>query len=94
MELLPLKTTIDLISKFGIGEAGPNGQSRIDIQQGGDGFVADFNFPSAAIIKKCGTNGTGTDDSISITVRDNLTGQSGGNLSEMAGLISGFKRIP
>lgn len=92
--LLDLKTTSDLINKFAIGDAGPTGQARIDIQQGGDSLTASLAFPGAAIIKKCGTNGTATDDYIEILIRDDLTGASGGNLTEMQSLVFGFKREP
>lgn len=92
--MLPIKTTSDLINKFAFGPAGPSGQARIDIQQGGDSMTASLSFVSAAIVKKCGTNGTGTDDYMEVRVRDNLTGASGGNLSEMESLVFGFKRTP
>lgn len=92
--LLPLRTTDDVKNKFALGSSGPSGQFRVDIQQGGDTFAADFEFPGAAILKKCGTNGTGTDDYIQVTIRDNLTGSQGGNWSELGSLATGFRREP
>jgi len=94
LTLLPLRTTNDIKNKFSIGEAGPSGQFRVDIQKGGDALVGALSFPAAAIIKKCGTNGTGIDDYMAITIRDNLTGARGGNMSEFASLVFGFRRTP
>lgn len=94
LALLPLQSTQDVINKYAIGPAGPTGQFRLDVSQGGDGFTADYQFPQSAIIKKCGTNGTGTEDFIQFRINDNLTGSQGGNLSELEAIITGFKRTP
>ena len=94
LTLLPLKNTNDFKNKFAFGSAGPGGQFRIDVQSGEDSFTSDLTFAAAAILKKCGTNGTVTDDYIQIKVRDDITGAGGGNLSEFEALIIGFKRTP
>lgn len=89
--LLPIKTTEDFKNKFAIGQAGPGSLFRIDIQAGGDQLVASFALPQPAILKRCGTNGTGIDDYIELKIQDDLTS---GTLAEYSGLISGFLRVP
>jgi len=91
LDFLPLQVTTDWITKFAIGPAGPTGQSRIDLQAGADAYTGSFIFEQPAVIKKCGTNGTVTDDFIRIRIRDNLTNQ---NLSTYSGLVEGFEREP
>lgn len=92
--LLPLKSTEDFKNKFSFGPAGAGSAFRIDIQAGGDQMVASFIFAQPGIIKKCGTNGTGTDDFAEIKIQDDLTGSGGGNLDEFSGLAEGFNREP
>lgn len=91
--LLPVKNTNDMKNKFALGD-GPGTAFRIDLQSGEDSVTAELSFPGAAIIKKCGTNGTGIDDYVEAEVNDNLTGAGGGNVSELEAFVFGFRREP
>lgn len=62
---------------------------RLDIQAGRDDVAAFREYENPFIIKKCGTNGTLTDDSIIALVRDNLS-----SLQDFEISVSGFKREP
>lgn len=85
----PLKVTEDWKNVFSY----PRSDSfRIDIQSGGDQFMAIFQPTAPFPLKKTGTYGT--DDYVKITINDDLTGPSGGNLNEFKCAIVGFKRLP
>ena len=86
-----IKSTEDWKNKFSFGIAGPNGHFRLDIVSGSDQFTAEWNFPTPALIRKCGTL-PGPDDSINIKLQDDFSGPSGGNLDEFASLVVGFER--
>ena len=85
--------TEDWKNKFAFGPAGPGGNFRIDVQAGGDQFIASFIFDPPAIVRACGTVPI-PDDELQITIQDNLTGSQGGNLAEFSALASGFEREP
>jgi hypothetical protein len=69
----------------------PGSAFRIDIQAGGDQFVATFQPELAFVIRKTGTFGAGNDDFVKISIRDNLVGSQGGNLDELRCIAEGFR---
>ena len=69
----------------------PGSAFRLDIQSGGDEFVASFRPTVAFVIRKAGTFGAGNDDFMKIKIQDNLTGSSGGNLSQLECLAVGIR---
>lgn len=83
-----LKKTEDFKNKFSLGTAA---NFRLDIQSGGDQFLAVLHFETPFPIRKAGTV-AGGDDFIEISIQDNLTGSSGGNLTEFEFLVTGFRR--
>lgn len=83
-----LKKTEDFKNKFSIGSAA---NFRLDIQSGGDQFLAVLSFETPFPIRKAGTV-AGGDDFIRIRVQDDLTGSQGGNLTEFEFLVAGFRR--
>lgn len=86
-----IKTTEDFKNKFAFGSAGPGGNFRIDVQPGADQMLSSLLFAQPAIIKKCGTNGTGTDDFVRVRISDDLTTVG---LAEFESLDVGFLREP
>ena len=93
MTLPTLHTTEDFKNKFAFGPAGPGGNFRIDIQAGADQIVAAFVFAQPAILEPCGTVPIG-DDFLRITIQDDLTGPTGGNLQEFSAMVQGFEVEP
>lgn len=87
------KTTEDFKNKFAFGPSGAGSTFRIDVQAGGDQFIASFIFSQPAIIRKCGAVPS-PNDYMEFTVQDNLTGSQGGNLNELVSLAQGFKQEP
>lgn len=84
MTTMPLlKTTEDIKNKFSFGGAD---NFSIDIQSGGDQFVASFIPQGAIELKPVGT--FVTDDYIKITVQDNLTSVA----SEFEFIVIGYLR--
>jgi hypothetical protein len=69
----------------------PGDSFRLDVQAGGDEFVATFGLETPFVIRKAGTFGAGNDDFVKITVNDNLTGSPGGNLNQLRCLATGFR---
>lgn len=87
------KTTEDYKNKFSFGPAGAGGNFRIDVQAGGDQFIASFIFSQPAIIRKCGQVPS-PNDYMQWTIQDNLTGAQGGNLNEFIAIAEGFNQEP
>lgn len=69
----------------------PGDSFRIDVQAGGDQFIAVFAPQLAFVIRKSGTFGVGNDDFIKITLNDKMDGSQGGNLDELKCLAEGFR---
>jgi hypothetical protein len=69
----------------------PGSAFRIDVQAGGDEFIATFQPELSFVIRKQGTFGAGNDDFIKITLNDNLTGSPGGNLDHFECIAEGFR---
>jgi len=66
------------------------GLFKFDITSGADQILAIFRSEQPFVIRKTGT--FGTDDYLKITINDDLTGSTGGNLQEFSSLILGFKK--
>lgn len=62
---------------------------KLDIQAGRDDVTAFREYENPFIIRKCGTNGTTTEDYIKATIRDNVS-----SLLEMEMSVYGFKKEP
>lgn len=89
--ILPLiVSTEDFKNKFSFPL--PGDAFRIDIQSGGDQFVASFAPELAFVLRKSGTFGPGNDDFIRIRLQDRLDGSQGGNLDEFQCLAEGFRQ--
>jgi hypothetical protein len=69
----------------------PGAAFRIDVQAGGDQFVATFQPELAFVVRKAGTFGAGNDDFVKIIINDDLTGSPGGNLAELRCIAEGFR---
>lgn len=69
----------------------PGNAFRIDVQAGGDQFVATFAPQLSFVVRKSGTFGVGNDDFIRIRINDNLVGSQGGNLAELRCIAEGFR---
>jgi hypothetical protein len=84
---LPIKTTEDFKNLFG----SPDGASfRIDVQAGSDQFIAYFIPEVPFILQPQGTFGTGNDDYVRCTIKDNITS----GLNQLESLIQGFRKEP
>jgi hypothetical protein len=84
-----IKTTEGFKNHFSFGGAGPGSNFRLDLQSGSDQFISEFQFKTAQVIEKCGTNPAGN-DYFRVRIQDDLAS----GLKQLQGLALGFLRDP
>ena len=84
LDFIPIRTTEDFKNKWALG-SGDN--FKLDVQAGGDQFLAVIIFENPFPLRKAGTFQSG-DDKIRVFIRDNLNS----GMNELEFLAFGFKR--